>query len=267
MYGGGGNSGAPYKQDFIELFNRGTTAVNISGWSVQYAGNTGITWQKTDLPAATIQPGQYFLVQQAEGGGTTQPNLPAPDATGNIPMNASAGKVALVNNTTTLSGACPLGPSVIDFVGYGTASTNACFEGSGPAPNLSNSTAAIRKSDGCAETDNNAADFAAGAPTPRNTSSPTHACAAAAQADVEADGQAGTLSITRGAFPLEAWGLLPRVSREVDERLFVGSRALFGQTLWATANAPPRAAEECAARHTNKGPPRWFAHARRAGCS
>ncbi len=33
VYGGGGNSGATYKNDFIELFNRGTTTVDITGWT------------------------------------------------------------------------------------------------------------------------------------------------------------------------------------------------------------------------------------------
>ena len=28
VYGGGGNTGAPYTHDFIELFNRGTTTVS-----------------------------------------------------------------------------------------------------------------------------------------------------------------------------------------------------------------------------------------------
>ena len=37
IYGGGGNSGATYKNDFIEVFNRGSAAVNVSAWSVQYA--------------------------------------------------------------------------------------------------------------------------------------------------------------------------------------------------------------------------------------
>src|SRR5205085_6044112 len=84
VYGGGGNSGATLKNDFIELFNRGATAVNVTGWSVQYSPATGtITtpWQTTNLTAVTIQPGQYYLVQEAAGtGGTT--NLPTPDATG-----------------------------------------------------------------------------------------------------------------------------------------------------------------------------------------
>src|ERR1019366_7627129 len=41
VYGGGGNSSAQYQNDFIELFNRGTSAVSITGWSVQYASATG----------------------------------------------------------------------------------------------------------------------------------------------------------------------------------------------------------------------------------
>jgi len=43
VYGAGGNSGASFQNDFIELFNRGNAAVNLSGWAVQYAGATGTT--------------------------------------------------------------------------------------------------------------------------------------------------------------------------------------------------------------------------------
>ncbi|PYQ75345.1 MAG: endonuclease/exonuclease/phosphatase, partial [Acidobacteria bacterium] len=107
VYGGGGNSGATLKNDFIELFNRGTVAVNVSGWSVQYAATAGTTWQRTNLPPVTVPPGGYLLVQEAAGaGGTT--DLPAPDSTGNIAMSATSGKVALVNTTTVLAGSgCP----------------------------------------------------------------------------------------------------------------------------------------------------------------
>ena len=41
VYGGGGNTSAPYLNDFVELFNRGTTAVNVANWSVQYNSSTG----------------------------------------------------------------------------------------------------------------------------------------------------------------------------------------------------------------------------------
>src|SRR5947207_8202935 len=37
VYGGGGNSGATLKNDFIEIHNTGTAVTSIEGWSVQYA--------------------------------------------------------------------------------------------------------------------------------------------------------------------------------------------------------------------------------------
>ena len=40
VFAGGGNAGAPYSNDFVELFNRGSTAVDVSGWSLQYASAT-----------------------------------------------------------------------------------------------------------------------------------------------------------------------------------------------------------------------------------
>src|SRR5947199_510096 len=112
VYGGGGNAGATFKNDFIELFNRGSAAVDVSGWSVQYASSGGTSWSNSTSLSGIIQPGQYYLVQEAAGtGGTT--NLPTPDATGNIAMSATAGKVALVNTTTLLAGTgCPFAPSV-----------------------------------------------------------------------------------------------------------------------------------------------------------
>jgi len=169
VYGGGGNSGATYTHDFIELFNAGAATVDLAGWSVQYASSTGTSWQVTNL-SRSIGPGEYYLVQEAQGTGGTTP-LPTPDATGTIAMSSSNGKVALVNSTTALSGACPTG--LMDMVGYGSAN---CYEGSGPAPALTNTTAALRAAEGCTDTDNNAADFSTGAPTPRHSASPTHSC-------------------------------------------------------------------------------------------
>jgi len=167
VYGGGGNAGATFRNDFIELFNRGGSAVNVNGMSVQYAAAAGTTWQVTTLGNVTLQPGQYFLVQEAVGAGGTQ-NLPTPDATGAIAMAGTAGKVALVSGIAALSGSCPTA-GVVDFVGFGT--TASCFEGAGPTPAPSNTLSVSRAANGCTETDNNTADFTAGAPAPRNTSS------------------------------------------------------------------------------------------------
>ncbi len=168
VYGGGGNSGATLTHDFIELFNAGGAPVNITGWSVQYASSSGTTWQVTPL-SGIIQPGHYYLVQEAAGGGGTVP-LPTPDATGAIAMSGTNGKVALVNTTTALSGTCPAG--TLDVVGYGSAN---CSE-TAATPVLTNSTAAIRNNNGCTDTNNNSADFTVAAPTPRNSASASYVC-------------------------------------------------------------------------------------------
>lgn len=165
VYGGGGNIGATYKNDFIELYNLGSTTVDVTGWTVQYASSTGSSWQRTIL-AGVIGPGMYFLVQEAAGAGGTV-DLPTPNATGSIAMSATAGKVALVNDSTPLTGTCPGG--LVDFIGYGLTAN--CSETT-PTASLSNTTAALRKLGGATDTDNNSADFTIGAPNPRNTPPP-----------------------------------------------------------------------------------------------
>src|SRR5262245_33380862 len=177
VYGGGGNSGATLRNDFIELFNRGSAPVNLNGWSVQYASTTGTAWQRTNLTNVTLAPGQYYLVQEAAGsGGTTA--LPTPDAAGSIAMAAGAGKVVVVNNQTTIASgtACPTDASIVDIVGYGSG-TN-CFEGAGPTATITNTTAALRGGGGCIDTDQNGADFSAGGPNPRNTATLASPCSA-----------------------------------------------------------------------------------------
>ena len=176
VYGGGGNSGATYRNDFIELFNRGATAVSLNGWSVQYSSAAGTTWAATNLTDVMLQPGQYYLVQEAIGTGGTA-NLPTPDATGTLALSGTAGKVALVNSTTLLTGGCPSGTNVVDFVGYGTAN---CFEGTAPTPAPSNTNSVIRAGMGCTDTDQNGTDFmttvAFATGNPRNTGSPVSVC-------------------------------------------------------------------------------------------
>ncbi len=164
VYGGGGNSGATYRNDFIELFNRSAADVSVAGWSVQYASSAGSTWQVTPL-TGSVQAGKHYLIQEAAGAGGTL-SLPNPDAIGTIAMAAGSGKVALVASTTALTGACPTGGAIVDFVGYGTAN---CFEGAGAAPALTNTTAALRDDEGATDTNNNAADFTAGDPNPRSS--------------------------------------------------------------------------------------------------
>ena len=133
IYGGGGNSGATYTHDFIELYNPTSAAVNLAGWSVQYASSAGTTaWSVTNLTGIIPAKG-FYLIQQAKGnGGSTA--LPAPDNTGTIAMSGTGAKVALRRNQIALVGASADLSGVEDLVGYGTDANLNLFETSrGPA--------------------------------------------------------------------------------------------------------------------------------------
>jgi hypothetical protein len=167
IYGAGGNSGAVYNRDYIELHNRSTVPISLAGWSVQYASSSGTSWQSVAL-SGTVAPGKYHLV--GLGSGSSGAALPTVDTAGTINMSATTGKVALLDTTTVLTGSSPSGnPSLQDFVGFGTANAS---EGS-PAPAPSTTTAIFRLEGGATDTDNNSTDFVAGTPAPRNSSSGT----------------------------------------------------------------------------------------------
>ena len=167
VYGGGGNAGSVWTSDFIELYNPTASPISLVGWSVQYNSAAGIgTWQVTNL-TGSIPANAYFLIKQAQGaGGTTA--LPTPDVTGTIAMAATAGKVALCNNTTALVGQNPVSAAIIDKVAFGTV-TGGGFEGGGSAPAPSNTNSIQRTSPGF-DTDNNNTDFVSiNPPTPTNS--------------------------------------------------------------------------------------------------
>jgi hypothetical protein len=170
VYGGGGNVGSTYRNDFIELFNRGPSTVDLTGWSVQYAAADGSAWTMTTL-LGTLAPGHHYLIQEGQGQGGTL-DLPTPDMIHDIAMHAESGKVALVNNSLPLSGTCPSDASIVDMVGYGSAN---CAE-TGPAAQLSNPEAALRGENGCTDSGDNDADFTAGDPNPRRRADPIYVC-------------------------------------------------------------------------------------------
>jgi hypothetical protein len=188
VYGGGGNAGAPYANDYVELYNRSSTSVDLTGWSVQYAAATGSAWSLTPL-SGSILAGGYYLVEEASGG-SFGVSLPRPDSIGNVNVGSTAGKVALVSNSWGLSGNGPSGTGVRDFLGYGSASA---FEGAAPAPAPSNGTADARVRQGCTDTDDNSSDFRVAPPVPRNTATTARTCggsppATGATSDFDGDG-------------------------------------------------------------------------------
>jgi hypothetical protein len=182
IYGAGSNAGAAFNRDYVELHNRGTTAVSMATWSVQYAASSGSTWQRQNL-SGSIAPGGYFLVQMTTSG-TVGAALPTPDVVGatNIAMDGTAGKVALVNTQTTLPGGhffVQGASGVQDFVGYGQTSPTVGptgYEGKGGAPAASATLAVFRNGAGCDDTQDNALDWAAAAAAPRNSSTAALIC-------------------------------------------------------------------------------------------
>ena len=129
VYGGGGNAGATLTHDFIELFNRGTTTVNLGGLvgAVHVGGRHGhvagdAARRQHSRPAATTSfkrpPGPVGSIA-----------LPTPDATGTIAMAAGAGKVAL--QVTTRADRRRLSRRPAPRISSATAAAN-CFEGIGP---------------------------------------------------------------------------------------------------------------------------------------
>ena len=176
VYGGGGGSGATLKNDFVELFNRGTQTVLLDNWYVYYTPADSGTWSTRTYLSGEIKPGQYYLVKGAPGAGGTVKPPKADKEDDSIDLHATNGKVALGEYVSNLSG-CPIPSlSIADFVGYGGAN---CSEGKDPAgktpTKMSNTLAAVRNGDGCTDTNVNAADFTVKAPAPRNTKT-THVC-------------------------------------------------------------------------------------------
>lgn len=180
VYGGGGNSGATLRNDFVELHNPTGAPISLSGLSLQYTSATGTSWGSNLLvldATKSVPAGGYFLVMLASGGAAG--TVFSGDQTGTIQMSGTAGKVLLASVTTGLSGTCPTA-NVLDLIGYGT--TADCFEGTrAPAP--SNTSAIVRGVSGCRDANQSGSDFSAtasGSITPRSLASGGVLCSCSA---------------------------------------------------------------------------------------
>ncbi len=177
VYGGNGST---FARDYVELFNAGSSPVDISGWSVQYASATGtghFSGNGATALAGILQPGQYYLVGLASSAAGAA--LPAVDASGTSNLSGTNGKVVLVNVASGLScngGSAPCSAAqqaqIVDLVGYGSAN----YYESAAAPALTSTSALLRAAGGCTDSNSNAADFTAGTPAPRNSATPLNPC-------------------------------------------------------------------------------------------
>ena len=120
IYGGGGNNGSTYKNDYIELYNTTNSSINLTGYALYYFAATGVnagTSNTFTFPAgSTIEAHSFALVKAAAGDGT-QPewkidfDFDGSGSTGkNLSMSASTGKILLLSaytNFTTSGSSLP----------------------------------------------------------------------------------------------------------------------------------------------------------------
>ena len=230
IYGAGGNSGATYQNDYVELFNLSSAPVSISGWSVQYASATGTGNFSPVALSGTIPAGGYYLVKLA--GGTAGAALPAADATGSINMAAGGGKVIVANVATGLAcngSSTPCSAAqlaqIVDLVGQGAANF---FEGTGAAPAPNTTLADFRAGNGCTDSDQNNADFSTATPSPRNSASPANPCGGATPTPPSGTGSANPASVSAGGSSLLTVAVTPGTNPPSPITSVVGDLSAIG---------------------------------------
>jgi hypothetical protein len=165
--GGGGNSGdirvnefmtgstGAASNEFVELVNAGSAAVNVGGFKVAYrsAAGTSDTTLATIPDGTSIPAGGFYLL-----GGSGYLGSHTPDQTFSASLAATGGGLAVRD----------AGGAILDSVGYGEA-TNAFVEGhaaGAPPATAAPGSSAGRIPDGH-DTNDNLADFPVSAtPTP-----------------------------------------------------------------------------------------------------
>lgn len=229
IYGGGGNTGAPYKEDYVVLFNNGDVPVDLSSYSIQYAAVNGTTFSKQNLTGSIAARDFYYILLSTGGNGNANvPFLNTANVTASpmIQVSARRGRIALSSAQTAYSGNTAGDPhtiylNLVDFVGFGggsAANTPVQYEGAGtggtfaPDPNVSNS---LRRTEQNTPTQRKGADEPLG----------THKAQALSYLDTNNNGgDVATNNLSGGSLPVE----LVNFTAQAD-----GERLRFG---WTTAS-------------------------------
>jgi hypothetical protein len=142
--------------EFVELFNAGTSSLDIGGFKVVYrsAAGTSDTTLATIPTGTSLAAGAFYLL-----GGSGYAGTASPDQSFGVSLAGTGGSIGVRNATGDL----------LDAVAYGTAA-NGLGEGSpaaAPPATAAPGSSAIRSPDGH-DTDANSVDFAVTAtPTPK----------------------------------------------------------------------------------------------------
>ncbi len=144
IYGGGGDQGSYWTNDYVVLYNPTNTTFDLSGWSIQYTKFNGSVWEVTNL-IGSISANGYYSIQEGGGVWGVAPLPFTPNAFGNTEIDKNKGKLALLTTQIPLTISNPFGnPDVVDFIGYGQGTD--AYEGSGPAQQLG-LTSSLRRKD------------------------------------------------------------------------------------------------------------------------
>lgn len=216
IYSRGGEAGATFQNDYVELFNRGQASVDINGWSLNISNFAGVppniqissTGIRLFNPAGIIMtPGSHLLIKFGGSGGSGQPITVSDINLNPVPISDTGAQMVLLDKDKTLPfGYCPAAPdltgNVVDYVGYGIA---ICYEGTvtlAPAQDQ----ALLRVGGGCTDNDDNLADFSLATPNPRSRQDVVTPCApqgtsviefGAPQFDVIEDQRVAQITVTR----------------------------------------------------------------------
>ncbi len=104
IYTRGGETGAIYQSDFIELYNRGNSVVDINGWSLNintFEGSSASAVGVRFISSGTIPifPGMHMLFTFTTGGGNGQPlsgDFPLPF----VSLGATGGQIPFCSQRT-----------------------------------------------------------------------------------------------------------------------------------------------------------------------
>ena len=162
----------PYNQDFVELYNPTGSAMPVSGMSRAVPVGDRHRQPVRCHPADRVRRRPRLLPGRRSDAERPGSALPTPDATSTgVNLSAPRARSSSPNQTTALTapptGSITNNSAIIDLVGFGTSNT---FEAAA-APAPSQHHVGLSATATHADTDNNTADFTAGAPTPMNSPS------------------------------------------------------------------------------------------------
>jgi 5'-nucleotidase len=205
VYGAGGNSGAVYNADFVELYNPTNSSLPLSGLYLHYRSAAGVSGGAPFALSGNVPAHGHWLVRMSVIGATGIA-LPSPDqAPGTFAMAAAGGQVALQQASTIIatSGNTVGVSGIVDFVGANGATS---FE---TAATIAPATAAnsLNRNSSGTDTNSNTADFSLAAPTPTNA-----AAGAGPVAVVDPGAKSGVAGEAISPFTVTATGGTPPYS-------------------------------------------------------